>query len=364
MSFNILGLAALHPSYLVDQKAAAEFAYPLSCSSEKQQRTLSALYARTRIKKRSSVLLEETGGKPTHAFYRSPGNTKDQGPATSLRMQRYERFAGKIATRACRQALDRAALSPQEITHLVTVTCTGFYAPGFDFEIVRELGLPETIQRTQVGFMGCQAVLNALRIASAFAASDEMARIMICSVELCSLHFQYGWHPDRVVSNALFADGAGAIVGAADGTADPDGNLWKITGTGSKLLPNSADAMTWRIGDNGFVMTLSPRIPELIQRFLPGWIDDWLANFNLSRGQIASWAIHPGGPRILSAAQKALGLPETSTRVSRQVLSDYGNMSSATMIFILERLISEGAHRPCVALGFGPGLTVEGILIE
>lgn len=364
MSLNILGLAGLVPSYMIDQDAAAEFAHSLSCFSTRQRRALSALYARTRIKTRSSCLLEETDGRTSHSFYHPLRNPEDLGPPTSSRMEKYELFAGRLATKACREALGRAKVAARGVTHLVTVTCTGFYAPGFDFQVIRELGLPKTVQRMQVGFMGCQAVLNALRIAAAIASSDPTARILICSVELCSLHFQYGWHPDRVVSNALFADGAGAIVGGASHRLDGDEPHWQVTGTGSILLPDSADAMTWRIGDHGFVMTLSPRIPDLIGRFLSGWIDEWLSSLRLSRKQIESWAIHPGGPRILRAAETALSLPKTRTKNSRQVLTDFGNMSSATMIFILERLILEKAPRPCVALGFGPGLTVEAILFE
>jgi predicted naringenin-chalcone synthase len=279
-------------------------------------------------------------------------------------MEKYEKFAGNLAAEVCREALQRADMNSSDITHLVTVTCTGFYAPGFDFQIVRGLGLPESVQRTQVGFMGCQAVLNALRIASAFTEADPTARVLICSLELCSLHFQYGWNPDRVVSNALFADGAGAIVGSGDAAETGEGSLWRVKASGSRLLPESHDAMTWRIGDHGFVMTLSPRIPELIQRFLPGWIDEWLIESNLSKDLIASWAVHPGGTRILRAVEKALELPEASTMSSRQVLTEHGNMSSATIIYILERLVAQKAPLPCVALGFGPGLTVEGMLID
>jgi len=364
MSLNIFGVAAFQPGFRIDQKDAAEFARPLCCISEKQERTLSALYARTRIRKRSSVLLEESKGSRNYDFFYVPQDAEDPGPATSARMEKYEKFAGKMAVSVCRQALERADLRAEEITHLVTVTCTGFYAPGFDFQIVRDLGLPDSVQRTQVGFMGCQAVLNALRVARALADSDKRAHILICSVELCSLHFQYGWNPDRVVSNALFADGAGAIVGAGEEVAGSGRDHWRVKGTGSKLLPDSDDAMTWRIGDNGFAMTLSARIPELIQRLLPGWIDSWLARFNLSKSSVASWAVHPGGTRILRAVEKALDISEASTAISRQVLTEHGNMSSATMIYILEKMVAEGAPRPCVALGFGPGLTVEGVLIE
>jgi predicted naringenin-chalcone synthase len=362
MSFKIMGIGCETPAYSVDQETAAQFARECCADTPRQERLLGVLYRRTGIRRRASVLLEETSGLPTHDFYHVPKAKDDMGPGTESRMVIYEKYAGRLASRAGRAAMGRAGLSPEAVTHLITVSCTGFYAPGLDFDVIRSLGLPASVQRVQLGFMGCQAVLNALRVALAIAKCDAQARILICAVELCTLHFQYGWDPDRIVSNALFADGAGALIGGA--VEEGESAAWSLLGNGAYLMGNSADAMTWRIGDHGFRMSLSARVPDLIENQLREWVDRWLDQFNLKRSRIASWAIHPGGPRILSSARKALDLPEEATRVSHEVLSRHGNMSSATMMFILDALIAQGAPLPAVALGFGPGLTVEAALFE
>jgi predicted naringenin-chalcone synthase len=226
-----------------------------------------------------------------------------------------------------------------------------------DFELIAELGLAATVERTHVGFMGCHGALNGLRVASAFTGADPAARVLLCAVELCSLHYHYGWDPKRLVANALFADGAAALVGVSPSVGLP--GAWRAEASGSCLFPDSAYAMTWNIGDHGFEMTLSTRVPDLIGRHLRSWLETWLVRHRLRVSEIGSWAIHPGGPRVLTAVEKALGLsPEVST-VSREVFACCGNMSSPTVLFILDRLRRCGGARPCVALGFGPGLVVE-----
>jgi predicted naringenin-chalcone synthase len=164
-----------------------------------------------------------------------------------------------------------------------------------------------------------------------------------------------------LVPNALFADGAAAVVGRSADSA-PRGE-WRVEACGTLVLPDSEEDMSWRIGDHGFRMTLSPRVPDVIHAQVGGWLDSWLGEHGTSVGQVRSWAVHPGGPRILSAVERAAGLRKDQTQASRDVLSDFGNMSSATVLFILDRLRTADAPRPCVALAFGPGLVVEAVLI-
>jgi predicted naringenin-chalcone synthase len=359
MAFAIYGTGCRAPHHAVNQRTMAEVAVRLCCDSTRQERLARALYGRSGIKTRGSVLLDETDGQPKHEFYRLREDSKDRGPDTALRMGRFERHAGNLAAGAVEAALEQAGLRPGEITHLITVTCTGFHAPGLDFDLIQRFGLSTSVARTQIGFMGCQAVLNALRVANAVASSDREARVLIASVELCSLHFRYGWDPDAVLSNAIFADGAGAIVGGRPRSAPAE---WILVDSAGRMLPDSAEAMTWRIGSHGFDMTLSRRIPELIERHLPGWLEEWLQSRGFSPADVKSWAVHPGGTRILKAARESLGLPPEATEVSRLVLERHGNMSSATLVFILRELMRSGSELPCVALGFGPGLTIEGAL--
>jgi predicted naringenin-chalcone synthase len=260
------------------------------------------------------------------------------------------------------EALAQARLNAGEITHLITVSCTGMKAPGVDYELIQKLGLAPTVQRTHIGFMGCHGAINGLRVARAFADSEPEARVLLCAVELCVLHYFYGWDPQKIIANAIFADGAAAVAGAPDWLA-PAGS-WRVTATGSCLIPNSREAMSWTIGDHGFEMTLSKRVPGLIHEHLRPWLESWLARRGLSREAIGSWAIHPGGPRILDATAEALGLGEEQIAASRAVFAAHGNMSSPTVLFIIEHLRARQAPLPCVALAFGPGLIAEGALIE
>ncbi|MFC1661923.1 type III polyketide synthase, partial [Gemmatimonadota bacterium] len=243
----------------------------------------------------------------------------------------------------------------------VTVSCTGFFAPGLDTALVDILGLPPTVERTHVGFMGCHGALNGMRVASSFAGADPGAQVLLSSVELCTLHMSYVWDPDTLVANSLFGDGAAALVGVGD-SVPSENRGWCLAASGTCRLPDSDDAMSWRIGDHGFRMTLSPSVPDIIGAHLRGWIGEWLGAQGLGMADVSTWAVHPGGPRILKAVGEALDLLPDSQTVSRGVLSEFGNMSSATILFILDRLRRQNAPRPCVAVAFGPGLVVEAAL--
>jgi predicted naringenin-chalcone synthase len=275
-------------------------------------------------------------------------------------MLRYEAEAPALATGAACGALGQAGVRAEDVSHVVTVSCTGFAAPGIDTRVIEALGMPASTQRTHVGFMGCHGALNGLRVADSLVRADPRAVVLVCAVELCSLHFAYGWNPEMMVPNALFADGAAAVIGR-NGAAGPD--AWRVASFSTLLIPGTTEDMSWRIDDHGFRMTLSARVPDLIQAKVGAWLQKWLADSGLGIDDVGSWAVHPGGPRILSAVEAAAGLTKERTRVSRAILSDYGNMSSATVLFALERLRTENAPRPCVALALGPGLVAEAALI-
>jgi predicted naringenin-chalcone synthase len=277
-------------------------------------------------------------------------------------MKHYVEQAPPLALGASRQALEESGLAPTDITHIVTVSCTGFSAPGFDIALIKGLKLRPDVQRTHVGFMGCHGALNGLRVARGLTAADRGARVLLCAVELCSVHYHYGWDAKRVVANALFGDGAAALVGLAADQAPAD--CWRVSATGARLFPDCAYAMTWDIGNHGFDMSLSTRVPNLLEANVRAWLDEWLAKHDLSVSQIASWAIHPGGPRVLQSVIQALGIDKEQGAVSREVLQQHGNMSSPTVLFILDRLRQRQAPRPCVAMGFGPGLAGEATLFR
>lgn len=280
------------------------------------------------------------------------------GPPTAVRMDLYAETAPPLAVTAAAAAVRESRIPAERVTHLVTVSCTGFVAPGLDVPLIRELGLRPTVERTHVGFMGCHGAVNGLRVASAFAGADSAAVVLTVCVELCSLHYYYGGEPGKVVANALFADGAAAVVGSA-GT-EP----WGVAATGSVLLPDSTKEMGWTVGDHGFEMILTKKIPRLITAHLRPWMDEWLATHGLTVETVGSWAVHPGGPKILSAVEESLGLSPDRMKPSRDVLSEFGNMSSPTVLFILDRLRKADAPRPIVVLGFGPGMVAEAALIR
>jgi predicted naringenin-chalcone synthase len=367
MSFAILGLGTAQPATSLDQVEAVAIARILCCPTEDEAESALSLYRQTGITKRHIAIPPEAvrdvleGTRESGSIFvpRVKG-ARDPGPTTGQRMQHFAQQAVPLALGASESALHRAGSTAEDVTHLVLVSCTGFSAPGVDIQLIKRLGLAPTVQRTQVGFMGCHGAMNGLRVAQALTDADPAAHVLLCAVELCSHHYHYGWDPKKLVANALFADGAAAVVGDADGPAD----AWRVTATGSCVFPDSEYAMTWTIGDYGFDMTLSTRVPALITENLGPWLASWLLRHGLTIDQVGSWAVHPGGPRILTAVEEALGLDEKATTDSRAVLAECGNMSSPTILFVLQRLQRRDAPRPCVALAFGPGLTAEVALIR
>ena len=373
---QITGIGTAVPQYQANSQASATFASKISCATTSETRKVKALYRRTGIDQRGSVLLEEHAVSDiVNEFYAPAENKQDRGPGTKVRNDRYRSEAPALAKRAASAALQASGLMSEEITHLVTVSCTGFNAPGIDIALIDELELPYTTQRIQVGFMGCHAAINGLRAANGIVAADKNAKVLMCCVELCSLHYQYGMVTDHIVSNALFADGSAAIVLESDedpidssssieSTHSTSLQLGSVDATGSFLVPKSRDAMTWCIGDNGYQMTLSARVPHLIEEHLAAYLSDFLQQHGESLGSIGGWAVHPGGSRILSAVENALALPDDALSTSRSVLAEHGNMSSATMLFILERFAAKNQPKPWLMLGFGPGLEIEVSLIR
>jgi predicted naringenin-chalcone synthase len=374
MPASILAIGTALPDCSGSQSDLCELFKPLSCDSDQQRRVLSHLYKRTKIGRRFSVLLSEdsrTGATTLEgSFFASRRTTFDTGPSTAQRMSRYHEAAGALAQQACAQALFGSRILPAQITHLVTVSCTGFAAPGIDLHLIDELKLNRQIERTNIGFMGCHGALNGLRVARAFCQAHPQAHVLLCATEICSLHFQYGWQHDALMANSLFADGAAALVmcGSPEdppgpGSAPDRAGALVYAASASYVVPASQKAMTWYVGDNGFIMTLEPNVPDLIDCYLRQFLESWLATRDLLISDIKGWAVHPGGPRILEAVHNALRLDEEALSTSRQILQEYGNMSSPTVLFILNKLNQDNHPKPWVLLAFGPGLTIEAGLI-
>ena len=335
-------------------------------------RLLERLHRLAAIETRRTVLDTVNLNEDDHEFF------KAKQPSTSDRMERYKKEIAPLALTASSASLAQANVTAKDIGNLVTVSCTGFVAPGMDIALINGLGLPADVSRTHVGFMGCHGAINGLRAAASLTETSQKNTLLVAA-ELCSLHFQYGNKRDDLMANALFADGSAAVVLSPDGDrlAGDQGSasgayscppMYRLVGSSSYLLPDSQTAMTWDVGDHGFTMTLGSEIPNLIEANLKSWLIAWLARFDLTMSDIGAWAVHPGGPRILDAVEAALSLPPEALAESRGIFSRYGNMSSPTVLFILERLASSARGRPTVgptvAMAFGPGLTIECALLK
>ncbi len=269
---------------------------------------------------------------------------------TSQRMAAYREHAPTLAAQAARACLDNT--SPETITHLITVSCTGMYAPGLDIDLVGLLGLLPHVHRTGVNFMGCYGAFSGLKLAHSICSADMQAKVLVVCVELCSLHFQADTSPDALLSSALFADGAAAAL------VESGEHGFILQQFGCALLPDGSKDMTWLIGDYGFIMGLSAYVPGLIE----GGLQVLLSRLEVA-GRADFYAIHPGGKKILQAVESALGITAEQNALAYQVLRECGNMSSATFLFLLRKLRdslrSEDSGKTLLGMAFGPGLTVE-----
>ena len=281
-----------------------------------------------------------------------------QWPSTGERMARYETFAPQLAVQAIGMLGAEAAC--EQVTHLIVASCTGFIAPGLDQRIVDLTGMNPSVERTVVGFMGCYAAVNALRLAHHLVRSEPEARVMVVNLELCTLHFQRTQDLGRLLSMLLFGDGAAAAIVSAK----PQGIA--LTDFCAATIAGSAEAITWRVGDQGFDMHLDGQVPAFIADALR---QERQRNdtAGLLRGQkpadFALWAVHAGGRTILDAVERALELGPEALQPSREVLRRFGNMSSATLMFVLRDMLARGTERPegsnGLAMAFGPGLAAE-----
>jgi predicted naringenin-chalcone synthase len=276
-------------------------------------------------------------------------------PGTGARMRFFEAHAADLASLAVDRLLPAGEHS--RITHLVVTCCTGLSAPGLDLELIERCRLPHSVERTLIGFMGCYAAINALRLAAHIVRSEPAARVLVVSLELCTLHLQETCDLETVLSFLLWGDGcAAALV-----SAEPCG--LSLDSFRSVLVPETQDLIEWRIRDRGFDMTLSGKVPAAIQEGLSRHGEEILAG--ASPAAIDLWAVHPGGRTVLDAVERAFQLVPQALSASRHVLRCYGNMSSATVLFVLEALMRRDARGTAgCAMSFGPGLVAETMLFR
>lgn len=304
-----------------------------------------AIFANPAITARHSVLEDPVG------FFAGR-------PGAGERNAVYAAEAPALARQAAERCLERAGVEAREIDTLVTITCTGYMTPGVDIQLARDLGMRQDVRRYALGGMGCYAAFPGLACARQAIRAGDARRALVVAVELCSLHFQDEADTDNVVSTALFADGASAALLEAG-----DGPGWVVEEMATATLYSTGRHMTWHLTDTGFRMHLSSYVPLILKEAVRPWLEGWLAARGLTLQDVARWGLHPGGARILDGLRDALELPEAALAASREVLRECGNMSSATIFFVLDQLQAEAGERAAL-LAFGPGLTMEGALLR
>ncbi|MDB6132570.1 MAG: alpha-pyrone synthesis polyketide synthase-like Pks18 [Verrucomicrobiales bacterium] len=350
MSAHINHIACASP--LNNQQAAFLESLPHWVGPPAIVEKLRQVAANSGIRSRHSVLESPFGPPGSGAFY-----SYGQFPGTQARMEAYRRYAPPLAFEAVRRLQAEAGPAAAQPTHLIVTSCTGFYAPSLDIDIVREFSFSPTVKRTLIGFMGCHAGLVGLRTASDIVNADPAATVMVVNLELCSLHLQQTLLMDRLISFLLFADGAAASLV----TSKPEG--LRIDGAWSHASLEDSERMAWNIEDSGFAMTLDARLPIRIRQFLSRHAEYGSPATTGPADPETLWAVHPGGRLILDSVQDAFGLSDARMAPSRRVLREYGNMSSASVLFSLREhlLAADAVSRPGRALAFGPGLTIEGV---
>ncbi len=367
MTSYLGAIGTANPPHRIAQQQIADFMAQALEFGDADARRLRALYRVSGIAQRYSVLPDYGRPNGEYTFFpNTPG--LEPFPSVGQRMAVYRREALPLALAAvadCRRQVPSLELA--SITHLVTVSCTGMYAPGLDIELVQALGLRADVRRTCVNFMGCYAAVNALKLADAACRADPAARVLVVSVELCTLHFQKSAEDDHLVSNALFGDGAAACLVQAEPLPDGAPSL-ALAAFHCGLEPDGHDDMAWHINDFGFEMTLSSYVPRLIQRGIGRLTEQLLERLPVRRADIHHFAIHPGGRKILETIEQALDLTHDDNRHAYRVLRDYGNMSSATVLFVLRDVLAAATPAdhgaPVLSFAFGPGLTMEAMLLE
>lgn len=334
-------------------------------SDVRTRRLIHSIYNRSGIESRHSVTGDFVEGREQELYKTTPDGSLI-APGTAERNAVYARASRELAVKLAHKVLTgSSSFGPTDVTHIVFASCTGFANPGPDYHIIRELGLKESVERYTLGFMGCYAAFPALRMASQFCEANPDAVVLVMCLELSSLHMQINDQPDSILANSLFADGAAAALVSArrPGAARP---CYRVQSFSSALITNGEADMAWDIGNQGFNIVLSSYVPEVLGARVRPLLEGVLERAGLDLTQVEEWAVHPGGRAILDKVQESLGLPDEALEASRQVLRDYGNMSSATVMFVLKELLDgadEGQALTC-AMAFGPGLTVETAVLE
>jgi predicted naringenin-chalcone synthase len=318
---------------------------------ETEARKLSFLYKHSEIKQRYSVINDFAKPGSEWDFF-----VPDYSPSLDDRMKLFQQYAPGLSVSAIKNAID-GFINPGQISHLITVSCTGMSAPGLDLQIAEALQLKSNIFRTSVNFMGCYAAIHALKMAQMICDSSANANVIVVCTELCTIHFQQDYTPDNAASSLLFGDGSAAVL-ISNATTE---NSLTLKSFYSEVCYKGKEEMSWQLSNNGFLMKLSGYVPQLINEDISELLNKALENCDLTKDKITHWCLHPGGKKILEVIKQQLSLSLDDLACSRNVLSEYGNMSSPTILFVLKEIMQGLRDKQANVFGvaFGPGLTME-----
>lgn len=358
----VTAIGVANPPHKVPQMRIAEFMIRAMQLDAERERKLRAVFRSSGIDYRYSVL-DDYGRSNGLSFFPN-SDDMEPFPSTSRRMEIFRCHAATLSVQAVYNAIgDRYRGS--DFSHLITVCCTGMYAPGLDLEIMERCSIPRSVHRLSLNFMGCYAAINALRTAEALCNSAPDARVLVVCIELCSLHFQKTYSEDNLLANALFSDGAAAVVIEKRPSHSTGLRLVQFN---SMIADDGHNDMAWNVGDHGFEMKLSSYIPDLIRDGVRELGERCLSDAGLRVEDVAYFAIHPGGKRILDAVEEQLRIPGDRNHFARDVLRDCGNMSSPSVLFVLKRIWDSLAKtdigKHMLAFAFGPGLTLESMVLQ
>lgn len=369
MTVTLRSLEVAVPDTVLHQHEVREVFASQPGMSRLATRLVSAAFKSSGIDRRHSAVTEmdlaadaETPDEPQ--FFEA-ATQQILNPTTGARNEIYVQHASRLYVDAAAAALASAeGIDKADVTHVITVSCTGFFSPGPDYLIVRGLDLKPSVQRYHLGFMGCYAAFPAMRQAKTICDADPDAVVLVVSVELCSIHVRVSDDPDTILGSSLFGDGAAAAV--ITGREPDGGRALQLDHFETVLTPVGEEAMAWNIGDNGFEMVLGTYVPKIIDAHIVDALAPLLAHdeslTDLQYRAIEHWAIHPGGRSILDKVEAKLELDPAQLTPSREILRQYGNMSSATVMFVLKEILEQpgsGAGERICSMAFGPGLTVE-----
>ncbi|HEY3402017.1 MAG TPA: type III polyketide synthase [Ohtaekwangia sp.] len=360
----ITAIGTANPENILSQSAIAEFMVRVMQLDQVNSRKLRAIFKSSGIETRHSVL-DDYGKTEGFHFYSNSADF-EPFPSTEKRQATFRQHALGLSLQAIENLRDRHSFfDPRQITHLILVCCTGMYAPGLDIELVQKLNIPGTVQRTCITFMGCYAAFNALKAADAFCKTDSTGKVLIVCTELCSLHFQKKTSDDNLLANALFADGSAALLVEA---IPSSAKRLRLAAFHNDLAPEGSNDMAWTIGDLGFEMKLSSYVPEIIKGGIKKLTDSLLLKIDKQISDIRYFAIHPGGKKILEAIEEQLRIGKNQNQAAYDVLRNFGNMSSPTVLFVLQKifqgLTTDDHNEHILSFAFGPGLTLESMLLE